>query len=463
MFQAGRGGNWVWGALLLLGPLGLGPLGTVGCDYSVRYPAELRYPVRKDLLVIKPSGDQPEMLPSPGLLDQSIRDGLTREENGKRLPKEGVVFYDPSQLTPEQIKAVRRGLDALFGTPLRPRVESDKLATLDELLLTTDRLAAGSELYRKHCMHCHGVAGDGRGPTAPWVHPHPRDYRSGKFKFVSNSSQNAAGEALDVKPSRADLRRILLRGIEGTSMPGFETMPSEQMDHVISYVLHLSIRGEVEFRTLTQILSGKLDGEEAIARFMQETLDGSDFRPGVLDAWAIMNRPEQQLPVPEYPEKYTGPDKDKERAESIRRGFATFTGKEAGCISCHNDFGRQSKYLYDAWGTLVLPRNLTVPVYRGGRRPVDLYYRIRGGILPSGMAVAAFKIKDEKGQDTQTEDAEKYWDLVHFVEALPYPNMLPPEVRERVYGAALNPNPAQPPSRPDRPGPPQVTPGSKQP
>jgi mono/diheme cytochrome c family protein len=400
----------------------------------------LRYPVRKDLLVVKPSGDQPDQLPSPGQLEQSIQAGLTRDENGKKTPKEGVVFHDPGQLTAEQAKAVRRGLEAVFGTPLRPRVESEKPA-VDDLLLTTDRLATGSELYRKHCMHCHGVAGDGRGPTAPWVHPHPRDYRSGKFKFVSNASQSATGEALDVKPSRADLRRILLRGIEGTSMPGFETMPETQLESVVSYVLHLSIRGEVEFRTLTQVLTGKLDGEEAIAQFVRETLDGSDFRPGVLDAWAVMNRPEQQLKAPEYPAKYTGPDKDREMADSVRRGFNTFIGKEAGCISCHNDYGRQAKYLHDAWGTLVQPRNLTVPVYRGGRRPVDLYHRIRSGILPSGMAVAAFKVKDKDGKDTDAEDTEKYWDVIHFVQALPYPKMLPSDVRERVYGPALSPKP----------------------
>jgi mono/diheme cytochrome c family protein len=426
------GGPWAIWAILAFA--------VVGCEYSSRYPAELRYPVRKDLLVVKPSGDQPDQLPSPGQLEQSIQAGLTRDENGKKTPKEGVVFHDPGQLTAEQAKAVRRGLEAVFGTPLRPRVESEKPA-VDDLLLTTDRLATGSELYRKHCMHCHGVAGDGRGPTAPWVHPHPRDYRSGKFKFVSNASQSATGEALDVKPSRADLRRILLRGIEGTSMPGFETMPETQLESVVSYVLHLSIRGEVEFRTLTQVLTGKLDGEEAIAQFVRETLDGSDFRPGVLDAWAVMNRPEQQLKAPEYPAKYTGPDKDREMADSVRRGFNTFIGKEAGCISCHNDYGRQAKYLHDAWGTLVQPRNLTVPVYRGGRRPVDLYHRIRGGILPSGMAVAAFKVKDKDGKDTDAEDTEKYWDVIHFVQALPYPKMLPSDVRERVYGPALSPKP----------------------
>jgi mono/diheme cytochrome c family protein len=419
----------VGGWLTLMGVL------VAGCEYSTRYPSELRYPVRKDLLVVKPAGDQPDMLPAPGKLDESIRDGLLRDDttstSGKKIPKEGVSFHDPALLTAEQTKALRRGLDGLFGTPLKPRVRSDKPA-VDDLLLTSDSLELGSELYRKHCMHCHGVAGDGRGPTAAWVHPHPRDYRSGRFKFVSNSAQSEAGEALDLKPSRADLLRVLRRGIEGTSMPGFEALPESQLEALVSYVLHLSIRGEVEFRTISQIVSGKLDGEEQIANFLSETLDGADFRPGVLDAWAIMNRPEQQLVAPAYPDKYNGEDKDKEMQASIRRGFHTFIGKEAGCISCHNDFGRQSKYLYDAWGTLVQPRNLTVPVYRGGRRPVDFYYRIKGGILPSGMAIAAFKTKNEEGQEV--EDEEKYWDLIHFVQALPYPAMLPPDVRQRVYG-----------------------------
>ena len=42
-------------------------------------------------------------------------------------------------------------------------------------------------------------------------------------------------------------------------------------------------------------------------------------------------------------------------------------------------------FRYDEWGTLVRPMNLTTGVYRGGRRPIDLYWRIKGGIEPSGM------------------------------------------------------------------------------
>ncbi len=71
---------------------------------------------------------------------------------------------------------------------------------------------------------------------------------------------------------------------------------------------------------------------------------------------------------------------------------------------------------------MVRPMNLTTGVYRGGRRPIDLYWRIKGGIVPSGMADAA-SLPDKD-----------VWDLVRFVQALPYPAMLPDDVRDKVYG-----------------------------
>src|SRR5436190_13185124 len=36
------------------------------------------------------------------------------------------------------------------------------------------RLKQGRNLYMTHCVHCHGVAGDGNGPTAKFLNPLPR-------------------------------------------------------------------------------------------------------------------------------------------------------------------------------------------------------------------------------------------------------------------------------------------------
>jgi hypothetical protein len=115
--------------------------------------------------------------------------------------------------------------------------------------------------------------------------------------------------------------------------------------------------------------------------------------------------------------------------ESIKRGYELFIG-QGGCLKCHVDFGRQADYRFDVWGTHVRPANLTTGTYRGGRRPIDLMYRLKGGIDPSGMNISAVK------KDTPEATDLANWDLVNFVRALPYPAMLPREVRENVYGAS---------------------------
>ncbi len=107
---------------------------------------------------------------------------------------------------------------------------------------------------------------------------------------------------------------------------------------------------------------------------------------------------------------------------------------EASCIACHVDFGRQVPFRYDDWGTLVRPANLTAGVYRGGRRPIDLYWRIRGGIRPSGMPGAQLRIDRDQRID-------EFWDVVNFVQALPYPQMLPEDIRDRIYPRAEKPAP----------------------
>ena len=104
-------------------------------------------------------------------------------------------------------------------------------------------------------------------------------------------------------------------------------------------------------------------------------------------------------------------------AGALGRAFpiADFTGKFASsvsCVICHADYGRQALWEFDEWGTMVKAANLTVPAYRGGRRPVDLYYRIHSGINGSGMVGFANSVS-----------GEQIWDLVNFVQTLPYPAM----------------------------------------
>src|SRR5262249_49568737 len=132
-------------------------------------------------------------------------------------------------------------LVSFFGSPRNPKVKDAP----SSLGLDSEKLAAGSKLYRVHCLHCHGVNGDGRGVTARWVNPHPRDFRQGLFKF--QSVDQVAGT---LPPRREDLKRTLLNGIEGTAMPAFNLLDSKDIDALVSYVMHLSIRGKVEYDTV---------------------------------------------------------------------------------------------------------------------------------------------------------------------------------------------------------------------
>ena len=80
----------------------------------------------------------------------------------------------------------------------------------------------------------------------------------------------------------------------------------------------------------------------------------------------------------------------------------------------HSDYGRQAKFKVDAWGTLVRPNNFTTGVFRGGRRPADIYHRIHSGIAGSNMTPFG---------NPATMSSNSIWDMVEFVQALSYPAM----------------------------------------
>jgi mono/diheme cytochrome c family protein len=393
-----------------------------GCQQS--YPEDLIYPIRNDLLVEKAPSNEVQEPEPPGELDQTL-EKLAQAARGK---EGGGTFYDPRHVDAPDRRDLERVLNALYGTPAAPRVHLPSSfpehgtydAALAALMLDEGSLVEGSKLYRRHCLQCHGVPGDGRGPTGAWVNPHPRDFRQGKFKFISTR--------LIGRPSRDDLYRVIHNGIEGTAMPAFNTLNKEQLDQLVSYVIHLSLRGEVEYNTLLALLKK----ESGSARLFQ--MDGSDEGTVISHAqfmtfflltntWYEANKPEKRF-EPRAPEMTTESEE-----ESVRRGFDAFLTKKkaiGGCIECHKDFGRQVAFRYDVWGTLVRPNNLTAGVYRGGRRPIDIYYRIRAGISPSTMTAVS--------SDDSKATEKDVWDLVNFVHALPYPAMLPADVRDKVYG-----------------------------
>jgi len=416
-------------AVLFLTVLLATSLGLSGCD-SNSYSAAIRYLVRTDPLVTtdklgpeRYTPDRPGQLPlfsakdllempNPYYKDAADRESLAFFKKGDLI--------DPTKLSAEDRTALQDALDKLFGTPAQPKVDGIPTEAREKLGLSPEQLAKGSQYYRIQCLHCHGVTGNGRGPTSRWVNPHPRDYRQGLFKFQS-VDQTLEGKAKQ-KPSRADLMRTLQEGIEGTAMPAFGLLSTHDLESLVSYVIHLSIRGEAEYLTIRRDF--KFDEKKNVLVQTRPFLkDLPIITKKVGERWLES----QSDPIP------VAPYSDQKKMEiSVQRGQALFEANEkrlkelfpdikeealdklkaASCVSCHKDFGRQATFRFDEWGTLVRPADLTRSVYRGGGRPVDIYFRIHSGINGSGMANFGGILT-----------GEQIWDIVNFVRALPFKAM----------------------------------------
>jgi mono/diheme cytochrome c family protein len=281
-----------------------------------------------------------------------------------------------------------------------------------DLKLDDPTLARGSVLYRRWCMQCHGLTGAGNGTQAIELAAMPRDYRQGIFKFITafpTPGQQRKGLSPNGKPRREDLKRTIRNGLDGSMMPAFSTLSEQELEDLISYVIHLSVRGETEFATMGRAMLPTEDdpdlvGPELEWLFVQNLLS-------VLDNWGLAAR--SPLPIP--PER-TRTDED--RLLSAFRGYKFYNSAEFGCAACHINYGREPALKWDLWGTVVQPRNLPLGVYRGGRRGEDLYARIYGGIYPSGMT--AFHTTLATGP-SYPDRPDKIWNVVHFLQALADP------------------------------------------
>ena len=372
---------------------------------------------------------------------------------GKTPPaffRPNMVEATKQRLKPEQEKQVATILLAMFGTPDEPVCLPE--TGLDEAKL---RLAAGpvrsdimgrkNGLYREHCAHCHGVTGDGLGPTAAFLNPYPRDYRPGVFKFKSTERAD--------KPTNADLVRILHNGIPGTSMPSFALLSEPQVEALAEYVRYLAIRGETEIALMRAFFELDDDAEGKLPETREFLID--ETLAGIAEKW--QSAADAVIPVPEMPA-------DIDLAASIAKGKELFYGDKANCVKCHGvtGLGDGQANDYDDWNKAIVevekevrgglakatestagmspdelaehrqqvawldrfnqvlagdalrprtipPRNLRQGIYRGGRRPLDLYYRIHAGINGAPMPAA-------KG----TVPPEDIWHIVNYIRSLPY-------------------------------------------
>ncbi|MEM8733176.1 MAG: c-type cytochrome [Planctomycetota bacterium] len=352
-------------------------------------------------------------------------------------------------------------LDELFGTPGEPKLPAELqdggdfegLLSMENLLAASgDPEMEGRGLYRKHCATCHGVTGNGRGPTAALVDPYPRDYRMGTFKFKSTP--------IGSKPTKGDLAYAIEHGIVGSSMVKIPELTAPDIDALADYVIYLSMRGEVERSLL--LLASDFDftdpeypeslykpelakgSEDDVELWEEQQEEVGDIVYDVVEGWADGLEAAVDVPardkslVPETFEEVlvaVAAEGDSPIKQSVARGQEWFVSEKTSCSKCHGKEGRGDGQTndYDAWtkewtakfgvdpavpeehipliarGALparkVSPRNFHEGVFRGGNTPEKLYQRIALGIEGTPMPAASV-------------DKDAIWDLVNFVRSL---------------------------------------------
>lgn len=346
------------------------------------------------------------------------------------------------------LQKIKLAAGPVFRRQRRPADAAGEVAAADAAadpaaLQTTDLWELGG-LYRQHCVHCHGVTGEGDGPTAAFLNPYPRDYRKGVFKFKSTERA--------MPPSDEDLRRILVDGITGTAMPSFALLPKAEVDALVEYVKYLAIRGEVE-NELNLLL---INAEEELELTREAVLE-MVIVP-VVERW--LAAADGVVSVEESPRPAWG---SPEWLASVAEGDRLFHSDAGGCAKCHGPtgLGDGSDPIFDDWNKdkrtpellkqllaaqslpdaedrefelfrlehllevdrrswdlppqEIVPRNLRLGAYRGGRRPVDFYRRIYSGIAGTPMPAAGKSAANPNGLAP-----EQIWAIVDYLRSLPY-------------------------------------------
>ena len=353
----------------------------------------------------------------------------------------------PTAAASQNASAVAR---ELYGTPDQPAWPELSLpqpipVDANNLLrsagpVSSERDGRHRGLFREHCVTCHALEGSGAGPASVFQNPYPRDFRHGVFKWKST----LRGE----KPTRRDIRDLLVKGSPGTAMPSFALLDTEDLDALVDYVIYLSTRGEVE-RRLTAAAVDELDygaalPEPELRLTSDASTEGGQVVQQVMDrvhaGWAAAAEQEVAVPAMAVLEGV-------ELAESVERGEILFHGKIANCAGCHGPGGDGSLQTldYDDWAKeystrigltptdraamkpfrdagalhprLIKPRDLRDGVFHGGGDAASLYQRITQGI--AGTPMPAVEVVEESNGKGLTVD--EIGDLVRYVQQLSTP------------------------------------------
>jgi mono/diheme cytochrome c family protein len=200
----------------------------------------------------------------------------------------------------------------------------------------------GKALYQRYCIFCHGPSGDGRGESAPYLDPKPRDFTKAVFKCRSTPSGSL--------PLDGDLYDTITRGIHASGMPSWKPLLRQERADLVAYIKTFS------------------------SAFQEE-------------------KPGQPVPIP--PEPPNSP-------ESVRRGAALF--QSLNCWSCHGKDGRghgpSVASLADNQGNPIMPFDFTSGTrFKCGESDRDMFRDLVTGLDGTPMPSFAAAMKPDQMWD----------------------------------------------------------------
>jgi thiol-disulfide isomerase/thioredoxin len=106
----------------------------------------------------------------------------------------------------------------------------------------------GRVLYQVSCQNCHGPEGHGDGSTAASLKPPPRDFAKHPWR---------------TSPDKESIRKVIIEGIPGTTMPGARNMAEKDVDALVALVL---------------TMAPKDPPPESVSSELRSTLDKAKFK-----------------------------------------------------------------------------------------------------------------------------------------------------------------------------------------
>ena len=212
----------------------------------------------------------------------------------------------------------------------------------------------GKLVYMGKCVFCHAEDGSGKGVSAFYSSPRPRNFIKGQYKFRTTPFGKI--------PTDDDLYKMLVRGMPGTTMPSWKHFPEVDLKSLVLYLKTLS---------------------KKFAKFKKKKKTHKLIQVG---------------PPPPFDQ------------QSLERGKKFF---DTTCSGCHGLKGRgdgeSTARNVDIESDAIRPRNLTKPwMFRRGSTPKDLFLTIRTGLSTTAMPRHSKRIYKDRD----------IWDIVYYIRTL---------------------------------------------